>query len=99
MEKKEIAYLKLHASKPTSVNFKSLQDWVVWQFPKKCAKSKGFCGAVHPPIEKYGWFPAVINPDKKEAHIFGHLSESFATPERAVEYFSNNDQDIGLRLT
>ena len=91
MEKKESAHLKLHPTKPTSFNLKLLQDWVVWQFPKKHDKSKGFCGAVHPPIEKHGWFPAVINPGKNEAQIYGHLPEKYATPEQAMAYFSTND--------
>lgn len=88
MENKVIANLKLHAVKPTSFNMKLLQNWVIWQFPKKCAKAKGYCGAVHPPLEKHGWFPAIISPDKNEAEVHGHLPETFATPELAAEYFS-----------
>lgn len=87
MEKKETANLKLHGTKPTTLNLEQLHDWVVWQFPKKCIPGKGFCGAVHPPLEKHGWFPAVINPDKQEAQIHGHLPKPYATPELAAEYF------------
>lgn len=91
MEKKEIAKLKFNVAKPTSFSLKLLHDWVVWQFPKKHAK--GYCGAVHPPLEKHGWFPAIIQPDKGEAQIHGHLPEAFETPELAADYFATNGKN------
>ncbi|MCA9916616.1 MAG: hypothetical protein KC445_01630 [Anaerolineales bacterium] len=86
MRKKEIAKLEFHVAKPTHIDLNLLQDWVVWQFPKQCGK--GYCGAVHPPIEKHGWLPAIIKPEKNEAKIHGHLPERFETPELAADYFT-----------
>ena len=88
MDKKEIAQLKLSSSKPTTFNLKLLQDWVVWQFPKQTAN--GFCGAVHPPLKEHGWLPAIIHPEQNEAQIYGQVSETFATPELAAEFFTGN---------
>lgn len=85
MEKIEIAQLKLNNTKPTTLNLRLLHEWVVWQFPKKA--TNGFCGAVHPPQEDYGWFPAIIRPEKNEAQVHGHVPETFATPELAADYF------------
>jgi hypothetical protein len=89
VEKKEIAKLKLHAAKPTNFSFKLLQEWVVWQFPKRCGK--GYCGAVHPPLETHGWLPAIIHPEKNEAQVHGHLTETFETPELAADYISTTN--------
>lgn len=90
MEKIEIAQLELNNAKPTTLNLKLLQEWVVWQFPKKMAN--GFCGAVHPPQEEHGWFPAIIRPEKNEAQVHGHVPEAFATPELAADYFVTNNK-------
>ncbi|MAT99969.1 MAG: hypothetical protein CL608_22745 [Anaerolineaceae bacterium] len=90
MDKKEIAQLKLNNTKPTTLNLKLLQEWVVWQFPKKIAN--GFCGAVHPPLKEHGWFPAIIRPEKNEAQVHGHVAETFASPELAAEYVAANHQ-------
>lgn len=91
VDKKEIARLKFNRAKPTKYNLELLHNWVVWQFPKKAAN--GYMGAVHPPLEKHGWLPAIIRPEKKEVKIHGHLSETFATPELAIDYFlSANDK-------
>ncbi|WP_420630984.1 hypothetical protein [Candidatus Leptofilum sp.] len=87
MEKKEIAELKLHVAKPTIFKIGLLHEWVVWQFPKKHPTATGFCGAVHPPLEKYGWFPAIVQPDKNEVHIYGHIPEPFESPEQAADFF------------
>lgn len=88
MEKKEIGRLKFYSTKPTRLNFKQLQDWVIWQFPK--SHDKGYCGAVHPPLAEYGWLPAIIQPDKKELHVHGHLAATFDSPELAADYFANH---------
>lgn len=88
MEKKEIATLKFDSTKPTRFTLKLLHDWVVWQFPKKA--DAGFMGAVHPPLEKHGWIPATIQIEKQVAFVYGHLSETFASPELAADYLSVN---------
>jgi hypothetical protein len=90
VDKKEIAQLKLNNTKPTTLNLKLLQEWVVWQFPKKTAN--GFCGAVHPSLEGHGWLPAIIRPEKSEAQVHGHVPETFATPELAADYFVTNNK-------
>lgn len=56
--------------------------------PKKA--DSGFIGAVHPPIEKHGWIPATIQIEKQVAFVYGHLSETFASPELAADYLSVN---------
>ena len=88
MDKKEIAQLKLSSSKPTTFSLKLLQDWVVWQFPKRMAN--GFYGAVHPPLQEHGWLPAVIHLEKNEAQIYGQVTETFTTPELAADYLATN---------
>lgn len=88
MDKKEVAQLKLSTSKPTTLNLKLLHDWVVWQFPKQTAN--GFYGAVHPPLQEHGWFPAIIHLGKNEVQVYGQVVETFATPEMAAEYFATN---------
>ena len=88
MEKREIATLKFDGTKPTRLSFKLLYDWVVWQFPKKA--DHGLIGAVHPPLENHGWIPATIQIEKQVAYVYGHLSETFASPELAADYLSAN---------
>ena len=91
MEKKVIAQIGFFQAKPTVLNLKLLNDWVIWQFPKKTGS--GFCGAVHPPHERYGWLPAVIHPEKNEAKIYGQLTETFETPELAADYCMANGSE------
>lgn len=95
VDKKEIAQLKLNSAKPTMINLKLLQAWVVWQFPKKTIN--GFFGAVHPPLADHGWFPAIIRPEKNEAQVHGHVPETFETPERAADYFVTNNASKALK--
>ncbi len=90
MEKKEIATLKFDSTKPTRFTFKLLHDWVVWQYPKKA--DSGYMGAVHPPLENHGWIPATIQIEKQVALVYGHLSETFASPELAADYLNANGQ-------
>lgn len=91
MDKKEIAQMKFNGTRPTRLNMKQLQDWVIWQFPKPY--DKGYCGAVHPPLEKYGWLPAIVQPEKNEIYIHGNVPETFESPELAAEYLSANGKD------
>ena len=88
MEKKEIATLKFDNTKPTRFSFNLLHEWVVWQFPKTVDNS--LIGAVHPPMQNHGWIPATIQIEKQVAHVYGHLSETFASPELAADYLSAN---------
>lgn len=90
LDKIEIAQIKMHGTKPTPLSQKHLYDWVIWQFPKKTAN--GYFGAVHPPLKKHGWLPAIIHPDKNEVQVYGHLNETFETPELAIEFFATNGE-------
>lgn len=85
-EKKSIAGLMLKTEKPTKFKLEALHRWTIWQFPRKI--KDGLCGAVHPPITAYGWLPAIIKiKDKsKKAYIYGHLNQTFDTPEAAADY-------------
>lgn len=69
---------------PTMVPVERLYYWVIWQFPRQ--RSGGFTGAVHPPDRGHGWYPAVIDPDGSQVHIFGHVKEQFPTPEAAAKH-------------
>ena len=83
-----VAGVKLRSDRPTSLTYRQLFHWVIWQFPRP--RRKGFCGAVRPPIAEHEWIPAVIQVDKERVQVYGHLGETFPTPETAVEYFSDN---------
>jgi len=69
---------------PTTVPVERLFSWVIWQFPRQ--RAGGFNGAVHPPDSSQSWYPAVINPDGNQVHIFGHVREQFTTPEAAARH-------------
>ncbi|MEJ2746715.1 MAG: hypothetical protein P8183_02180 [Anaerolineae bacterium] len=87
--KKQIANLLLKSHKPTRLKFEDLHTWTIWRFPRKV--ENGYCGAVHPPIAAHGWLPAVICVTEKfkETHIYGHLDQTFETPEAAANYLEN----------
>lgn len=89
-KKKQIANLAFKDHRPTKLKFNALYTWTIWRFPRKI--EGGFCGAVHPPIAAHGWLPAVIliTEKSKEAHIYGHLDQTFNTPEAAVDYLKKN---------
>ncbi len=91
--KRKVATVSLNNGRSTSVSFKKLHTWVIWQFPRP--KDSGLCGAVHPPIADHGWFPAVINPKEQKVQILGHTGEPFATPEAAIEYLKGKKRDEG----
>jgi hypothetical protein len=83
-----VAGIKLRSDRPTSLTYHQLFHWVIWQFPRPWRK--GFCGAVRPPTTDHEWIPAVIQVDKERVQVYGHICETFPTPETAVEYFSDN---------
>ena len=90
-QKKQIANLTLKDNQPTKFRFESLYTWTIWRFPRKI--EGGFCGAIHPPIPAYGWLPAVlyITEKSKEARIFGHLNQTFASPEAAADFLEKEN--------
>lgn len=74
----------LKTDKPTKLTFDDLYTWTIWQFPSKV--QGGAYGAVHPPIAKHGWLPAVIRAKDKKVQVHAHLDETFATPEAAAKF-------------
>lgn len=80
-----IAGVKLRSDRPTTLAYRQLFQWVVWQFPRHTRR--GFSGAVRPPIAEHEWFPALIQVDKKRVQVYAHLDETYSSPEQAAEYF------------
>ena len=72
--------------KPTELTFQELHTWVIWQFPRN--HGKVLHGAVHPPLARHGWLPAIIEPQLKRVPVYAHLETRFATPEAAAEALS-----------
>ena len=81
---KAIDSLQFDSIKPTELSFSELYTWVIWQFPRK--QKNGLCGAVHPPVPKFGWLPAIIHPKKQQLSVHAHVPEPFATPEAAADF-------------
>lgn len=81
-----VAGITLRAGKPTTLPFSAIADWVIWQFPQH--EKKGYRGAVRPPGEPYSWLPAVVLPGTESVRIYGHLDETYHTPEAALTFFS-----------
>lgn len=71
---------------PTELSFQELYDWVIWQFPR--LHGKALHGAVHPPVARHGWLPAIIEPQKKRVSVYAHLEARYATPEAAADALS-----------
>lgn len=85
-----VAGIKLRSDRPTTLTYSQLFHWVIWQFPRP--RKKDFCGAVRPPTAEDGWIPALIQVDKERVQVYAHVGETFATPESAVEYFSDSNK-------
>lgn len=81
--------ITLHHDKPTNVTIKALFRWVIWQFPQ--SKNGRVLGAVHPPTDQAGWYPALLDLTKKQISIFGHLP-LFEAPEDVCAYLSKQEQ-------
>ncbi len=75
--------IQISQSEPTTVTFNEVFRWIVWQYPNKA--ESGLCGAVHPPIPEYGWFPAIIKPREKTILIHGHTDTRYSSPEKAAK--------------
>lgn len=81
--------LPLHTDMPTLLTFTQLYAWVIWQFPRP--KQDGMCGAVRPPCEEEGWFPALIRSQEEVAAVYGHAPQTFSTPESAADWLATLD--------
>lgn len=84
--KTAVAGVALRSSKPTTIPFAAIADWVIWQFPQR--EKKGYRGAVRPPGEQYSWLPAVVLPQSESVRLYGHLDETYHSPEAAVTFFN-----------
>ncbi|MGH2535988.1 MAG: hypothetical protein ACRDHL_01175 [Candidatus Promineifilaceae bacterium] len=82
----QVANLWLRTDQPTEVAQSDLYAWVVWQFPRK--KGGSLCGAVHPPIARHTWYPAVIRRHDRRLLIYAHLGRDFHTPSDAAEWLA-----------
>lgn len=82
----EIGGLVLQIGKPTRLTFGQLRTWVIWQFPRR--KAERLCGAVHPPGDTHGWYPALIDGKKERAEVYGHLDQVFDSPEAAADWLA-----------
>lgn len=85
-EESIVANITLSRQKPTKLSFDDLQNWVIWQFPRR--KETGLCGAVRPSIADHGWYPAIIYPKEEQVMVYAHLETHFSTPEEASESLS-----------
>lgn len=85
-----VAGVKLRSDRPTTLTYRQLFRWVIWQYPRPL--KKGFCGAVRPPIAEHDWIPAVIQVDKERVQVYAHIGETFSTPETAVAFFSDDEK-------
>jgi hypothetical protein len=81
---KLIDNIEFEQEQPTTLSFKQLYQWVIWQFPHPM--QNGLSGAVRPPEADANWVPAVIFPKQKRVQVYAHLDSSHATPEEAAEY-------------
>ena len=82
-QKKQTDAIEFDQNQPTTLTFKQLYQWVIWQFPHPV--ENGLTGAVHPPEPDTNWVPAVIFPKQKRVRVYAHLDSSHATPEEAAE--------------
>lgn len=76
--------ITFNPGEPTSVSVERLFSWVIWQFPR--ARPGGFSGAVHPPDPAHGWYPAIVDMATGQVLVYGHVVESFPTPELAAKH-------------
>ena len=88
-----VAGIKLPTDKPTHVDKHRLIGWVIWQFTQP--EKKGFHGAVRPPETDHEWIPAVIQADENRVRVFGNSGQVFPTPEKAVAYFNEGENNPG----
>jgi hypothetical protein len=85
-DERVVGGLAFGVEKPTRLSFEQLRTWVVWQFPRR--KAGTLFGAVHPPGEARGWYPALIDSAKKRADVYGYVDEPFDSPEAAADWLA-----------
>jgi len=86
-QNRTIGGVKFRSDRPTTLTYKQLFKWVIWQFPRP--QKKGFCGAVHPPTTEDAWIPAIIEVNKERVQVYAHIGKNFQTPETAAEFFDD----------
>lgn len=82
--------ITLCVDRPTELTFDDLYRWIIWQFPRQ--KGGWFCGAVHPPAAEMGWYPAVILAQQSCVLVYGHLAQTFDSPEAALEWLLRTEE-------
>lgn len=89
-----VAGVKLSGKAATRATFADLHSWVIWQFPRPL--KDGLCGAVRPPEDVNGWYPAVVYPGDELVRIYAHLAaDSFETPEAAADFLHQTSKKGG----
>ena len=88
--KRTVALVAMRSDRPTELSFKDLHAWVIWQYPRQ--KGSGLCGAVHPPIANYGWYPALIKNKERRILVHGHLDQEFPTPDQAADWLASEHE-------
>lgn len=68
---------------PTRLTMHQLRHWVIWQFPRP--KGQGMSGAVRPSIAGHGWYPAIVDAQKKRVWVYGNVAAPYDSPEKAVK--------------
>lgn len=81
--KNKVADVTFADGQPTTLTFRDLYTWTIWQFPRKV--NGGLCGAVRPPIAEHEWYPAVVQFKEEKVQVYAHLNQTFPTPENAAE--------------
>jgi hypothetical protein len=76
-----VSGIDLSLAEPTTLAMKDLQEWVVWQFPRRAAKAH--FAAVKPPIADHGWYPATVDKNHKHVTIYANIETALDSPEAA----------------
>jgi hypothetical protein len=76
-----VSGIDLSLSDPTTISLKDLQEWVIWQFPRRMGKVH--YAAVKPSVPDHGWFPAVVDAGRKRVTIYANAGQPVDSPEAA----------------
>lgn len=76
-----VSGIDLSLSEPTTLSFKDLQEWVIWQFPRQAAKAH--YAAVKPSVPGHGWYPATVDKSRKQVTVYANIDAALDSPEAA----------------
>lgn len=77
-----VSGIDLSLSEPTILAIKDLQEWVIWQFPRRTAKAH--YAAVKPSAPDHGWYPATVDKGRKQVTVYGNIEATLDSPEAAA---------------